>query len=93
MSVPPPNCTRISSSTGSATSSVRSTTEVSNATRWVRSPGRFHRQAAVTAEWITELTIEPDWSTSSTSCHCSRVRRVRVWKYGRSISRRRCSGW
>src|ERR1700733_13470441 len=46
MSVPPPSCTFSSSSTGSATSAVRSITCVSNAIRWVLRPGRCHRHAA-----------------------------------------------
>lgn len=75
------------------TSEVRSTTFVSNATRWVRRPGTPHRQAAVTAEWITEPTIEPDWSTSSTSCHGWVCRRPREVNRGFSISRRFESGW
>ncbi|PQM44119.1 hypothetical protein C1Y40_05722 [Mycobacterium talmoniae] len=59
MSVPPPSCTFINNSTGSVTSLVRSTTEVSKAARLVSIPGSCHRQLASTAEWITESTMEP----------------------------------
>src|SRR5215469_5497848 len=69
MSVPPPSCTDISSSTGSAATSVRSTTLVSNTTSRSRYEGRPARMPAITALWMTEPAIDPLWSTTSTTSH------------------------
>ncbi|MDQ1106198.1 hypothetical protein QE405_003482 [Nocardioides zeae] len=86
MSVPPPSCTPSSTSTGSASWSERSTTSVSNATRWVRIDPTPWKIAAVTAEWITELAIDPDWSTATMTCHRSTCRRTRLANSGRLMT-------
>ncbi len=90
MSVPPPSWVRMSSSTGSSTLEVRSTTSVSKTTRCDFTPGSPQRTDAVTAEWMTEPTIDPDWSTTRITCHRSISRRCRDTKYG-VWTRTRCS--
>ena len=88
MSVPPPSCTFISTSTGSVTRSVRSTTSVSKMQRWVLVDGRPQRQAAVTAAWMTDESMLPLSSTSRMICHRSSCRRVRETKSGVRMKRR-----
>ena len=58
-------------------SEVRSTTEVSKAIRWFFRVGSPWKMEAVTAEWITDSAIEPDWSTTTMNCHFSDCLRVR----------------
>ena len=72
MSVPPPSCTRISTSTGSSTSSLRSTTLVSKTTSRTRNDGSPCRIPAITALWITEPAMLPLWSTQMITSHGSR---------------------
>ncbi len=62
MSVPPPSWTPNSTSTGSASCSVRSTTAVSKTTSRVRSEDIEASTAPKTEECTTEAAIEPDWS-------------------------------
>jgi hypothetical protein len=92
MSVPPPSCTFMSVSTGSVRWVLRSITSVSKATNCSFTAGRPHRHAAVTAAWITEPTMLPDWSTATMICHCSPWRRCRLQNNGRSITSWRRAG-
>ena len=48
--------------------------------------------AAVTAAWITLSTIEPDWSTATTTCQRSVCSRTRVLNSGSRITSRRVRG-
>ena len=68
---PPPSCVPNSTSTGSASSGVRSTTEVSKTTRLVRSARIDASTAANTLEYTTDAAIDPDWSTQSTTSRCT----------------------
>ena len=89
MSVPPPSCTFISVSTGSAAVSVKSTTLVSNTARWVRSSVFSEvKIEAVTAAWMTLSAIEPDWSTSTITCQRSMCLRTREKNSGSRMIRR-----
>jgi hypothetical protein len=72
MSVPPPSCTRISTSTGSSASSDRSTTLVSKTTSLTRNVGSPLRIPAITALWITDPAMLALWSTQMITSHGSR---------------------
>jgi len=45
-------------------------------------PGSCQRQAAITALWITESTMEPLWSISRMMSHGSAWRRLRLKNIG-----------
>ena len=65
MSVPPPSWHPNSTSTGSASRSVRSTTSTSKATSEVRTEEIEASVAPNTAAYTTDSAIEPDWSTAT----------------------------
>ncbi len=67
MSVPPPSRVPKSTSTGSASRSVRSTTVVSNTTSRVSSDRIDASTAANTDAYTTDDAIDPDWSTQRTT--------------------------
>ena len=62
MSVPPPSCTPKRTSTGSSSSSLRSTTAVSNTTSRMSSERTEASTAANTEAYTTEAAIDPLWS-------------------------------
>ena len=66
MSVPPPNCTLISVSTGSCATSLKSTTWVSKITSRESTMGIRAKIPAMTALCITASAMEPLSSTAIT---------------------------
>ena len=92
MSVPPPSWMPNSTSTGSPSSSVRSTTAVSNAITRVWSVGSEASDAPSTPAWTTDAAMLPLWSRHRISSAASE-RRLRPWPTSRSGMTVRCSGW
>ena len=91
MSVPPPSWMPNSTSTGSSSSSVRSTIEVSKAITFVSSVGSEASDAPSTPAWTTELAMLPLWSSARINSAASE-RFLRACPTSRSGMTVLCSG-
>ena len=92
MSVPPPSWMPNSTSTGSLSSSVRSTTDVSNAITRVCSVGSEASDAPSTPAWTTEARHAAALVEREDQLGRERAPR-RAWPTSRSGMTVRCSGW